>query len=69
MKCPLCTQDEMYRVHRTVPERLLYAQSYECRSCGYRARVKRAGLAATLGYIVTRLLRRSVTNGSGSKES
>ena len=69
MECPRCTQDEMYRVHRTVSERLLYAQSYECRSCGYRGRVRRPGLAASLGYLASRLLRRRVTDGSGSKES
>ena len=63
-------QHEMYREHRTVPERLLlYAQSFECRSCGHRVRVRRPGLAATLGYIATRLLRRRVAHGSGPKES
>ena len=68
MECPRCTQDEMYRVHRTASERLLYTQSFECRSCGHRVRVKRPGFAATLGYIATRLLRRRVTNGPGSKD-
>jgi transposase-like protein len=65
MECPHCTQDEMYRVHRTAPERLLYAQSFECRSCGHRWRVKRP----TLEYIAARLRRRRVPVGRDSKES
>ena len=51
LECPRCFCDQVYRASRTGLERLLFAQAFECRMCGYRERVGRAGVRVVFGLI------------------
>jgi hypothetical protein len=66
--CPRCQQDQMYRVHRSVPERILFAQSFECRFCGHRSRVTHAWLSTMLAVITLQRRRRVGSRPDSSKE-
>jgi hypothetical protein len=57
--CPNCLCDQLYRSQRTLLERLVFAQVFECRICGHRAHVTRPRIAAAATFFKLRARRRS----------
>ena len=47
LPCPRCRCEQLYRVRRSTPGRLLFRQSFKCRMCGYRVwKVHSLGIAS-----------------------
>ena len=51
--CPHCSH-HLVRSHRSLLQRLIYSEAYNCRKCGYVGGAMRASLRGTIDFLTSR---------------